>query len=114
LVLRNLDPGPAQSKVGLNAMWLVRKGISPRELSIQCAPVFLCKSIPNGAQYVTPAKIFLTSMFSYFLLCNPTNKTETGTAHSWELLIANHLDQSLWLTNKKQGSAVTSYLLHSF
>jgi hypothetical protein len=31
----------------------------------------------------------------------------------WELLIANHLDQSLCLTNQKHGAAVRTYLLHS-
>ncbi len=34
--------------------------------------------------------------FSYLLFCNPTHKTETGTANRWGLLISNHLDQSLW------------------
>jgi hypothetical protein len=29
------------------------------------------------------------------------------------LLLANHLDQSLWLANEKQGVAVISYLPHS-
>ncbi len=29
------------------------------------------------------AKIFFTSKFSYVLFCNPTNKTETGTANRW-------------------------------
>jgi hypothetical protein len=58
--------------------------------------------------------IFLTSKFSYSLFfCNPTNKTETGTADMWELLIENHLDQSLYLPNQKQGAPVRSYLLHS-
>jgi hypothetical protein len=32
----------------------------------------------------------------------------------WELLIASHLDQSLWLTNKKYWAAIRSNLLHSF
>jgi len=31
----------------------------------------------------------------------------------WELLIANHLDQSLWSTNQKYWAAVRSNLLHS-
>jgi hypothetical protein len=31
----------------------------------------------------------------------------------WELLIANHLDQSLWSTNQKYSAAVMSNLLHS-
>jgi hypothetical protein len=32
----------------------------------------------------------------------------------WGLLIANHLDQSLWSTNQKYWAAVKSNLLHSF
>jgi hypothetical protein len=32
----------------------------------------------------------------------------------WGLLIANHLDQSLWSTNQKYWAAVRSNLLHSF
>jgi hypothetical protein len=32
----------------------------------------------------------------------------------WELLIANHLDQSLWSTNQKYWAAARSNLLHSF
>jgi len=38
----------------------------------------------------------------------------TGTAYTWEILIANHLDQSLWSTNQKYWAAVRSNLLHSF
>jgi hypothetical protein len=30
-----------------------------------------------------PAKIYFTSKFSYVLFCNPTHKTETGTANRW-------------------------------
>jgi hypothetical protein len=37
----------------------------------------------------------------------------TGTAYTWELLIANHLDQSLWSTNQKYWAAVRSNLVHS-
>jgi hypothetical protein len=46
-----------------------------------------------------------------FFWGNPTNKTVTGTAYTWELLIADHLDQSFWSTNQKY---VKSNLLHSF
>jgi hypothetical protein len=35
-----------------------------------------------------PAKIFLTSKFSYLLFSNLTHKTETGTANRWETTIA--------------------------
>jgi hypothetical protein len=49
--------------------------------------------MPTSAKH---AKIFLTFKFSYLLFCNPAhNKTErSGTVCRWELLIANHLDQS--------------------
>jgi hypothetical protein len=40
------------------------------------------------------------SKFSCVFFGNPTNKTVTGTTSTWELLIANHLDQSLWPTNQ--------------
>jgi hypothetical protein len=64
--------------------------------------------------YQDRTKIFLTSKFSYLLFHNPTHRTETGTAKRSEvLLIANHLDESLWLANKKQGAAIRSYLFHS-
>jgi hypothetical protein len=36
-----------------------------------------------------------------------------GGKRTGRLLIANHLDQSLWLPNLEQGAAVRSYLLHS-
>jgi hypothetical protein len=49
----------------------------------------------------------------YLFYCNVTYKTETGIANKWQLLIANHLDQSLCLANKQQGAANRSYLLHS-
>jgi hypothetical protein len=53
-----------------------------------------------------PAKVFLTSEFSYLLFRNPTHKTETRTANRWELLIEDHLHQSLCSANQKQGGAV--------
>jgi hypothetical protein len=40
--------------------------------------------------------IIKLNVYDYlFFLGNPTNKTVTGTAYTWHLLIANHLDQSL-------------------
>jgi hypothetical protein len=39
------------------------------------------KSISSGALVCDSAKIFLTSMFSYLLLSNPTHKTKNGTAN---------------------------------
>jgi hypothetical protein len=57
-------------------------------------PETASQSISSGAQYVT-------------LSCC------ANTFHI-QLLIANHLDQSLWSTNQKHWAAVKSYLLHSF
>jgi hypothetical protein len=54
----------------------------------------LPKSISTGAQYVTLDNKIKCLRLAFFW-GNPTNKTVTGTAHTWELLIANHLDQSL-------------------
>ncbi len=68
---------------------------------------------PHWGSICDPTKIFLTSKFSCLLFSNPTHKTEMGTANRWELLIANHLDQSLWLANQKRGKPVISYLLYS-
>jgi len=49
-----------------------------------------------------PAKVFLTSKFSYLLFSNPAHQTKTGTANRWRLLIATHLDQSNYLANQQQ------------
>jgi len=54
------------------------------------------------------------SKFSCFLFGNPTNKTVRGTSYMCGLLIANHLDQSLWSTNQKYSAAGRSNSLHSF
>jgi hypothetical protein len=52
---------------------------------------------------------------SYVLFCNPTHKTKTrDIKKAGRLLIANHLDQSLWWANRNHWAAVRSYLLHSF
>jgi hypothetical protein len=49
-----------------------------------------------------------------FFFGNPTNKSVTRTAYTWEQYIANHLDQSIWSTNQNNWVAVRSNLLHSF
>jgi len=66
------------------------------------------KSISTGAQYVTLDNKIKCLSLAGFYFGNPTNKTVTGTAYTWELLIANHLDQSLWSTNQKYWAAVRS------
>jgi hypothetical protein len=80
-----------------------------------CFPLFIClKSIPTDAQYVTLDNKIKCMSLAVVFFCNPTNKSVTGTANTWELLLANHLDQSLWSTNQKYWPAVRSNLLHSF
>jgi hypothetical protein len=68
---------------------------------------------PHRCSVYDPAKIFLTSKFHYLLVCKPTHKTETRTANRGELLITNHLDQSLWLPNqnREQQSDQVHYTL---
>ncbi len=79
-----------------------------------------CKSISSsgGAQYVTSKKkkLFFTSKFNYVADCfaTPPMKLKMGQHTGQRLLIANHLDQSLWWTNQKHSAAVRSYLSHSF
>ncbi len=41
------------------------------------------------------------SVQCFFSSGNPTNKTVPGTAYMWELLIANHLDESLCFNDQK-------------
>jgi hypothetical protein len=47
-------------------------------------------------------------------LGNPTNQIVFGTTYKWEVLITNHMDQSLWSTNHKYWTAVRFNLLHFF
>jgi hypothetical protein len=70
------------------------------------------KRISNGAQYVTLNSKIKSLRFSCLFFANPTNKTET--AYTRGTTIANHLDQSLWLTIYKYWASVRSNLLHSF
>ncbi len=59
-------------------------------------------------------KLILNVRIQAIFFGNPTNKTVNRTALMWGLLIANHLDQSLWSTNQKYWAVVRSNLLHSF
>jgi hypothetical protein len=62
----------------------------------------LIKSISNGVQYVTYNSIFHIEVYLFiYIFSSLTNKIKTSTANLWRLLIANHLDQSLWLANQK-------------
>ncbi len=59
------------------------------------------------------AKIFFTSTFSYFVFYNPIIKLKLGQQIGGKLLIANHLEQSVWWANQKHWVAVKSYFLYS-
>jgi hypothetical protein len=52
-------------------------------------------SIHTGAQYGTLQKDLSHLSLLVYFFSNPTHKTERGSANRWELLIANHLDESL-------------------
>jgi hypothetical protein len=85
------------------------------ESTLQILMHILPKSISTSAQYVTlHNKIKCLSLAVCFFWGNPTNKTVTGTAYTWELLTAKHLDQSLWSTNQKYSAAVRSNLVQFF
>jgi len=71
-------------------------------------------SPPLVLKYVTLDNKIKCLSLAAFSFRNPTNKTVHRTAYMWELLIANHLDQSLWSTNQKYWAAVRSNSLHSF
>jgi hypothetical protein len=69
---------------------------------------------PQRCSVFDPAKIFLTSKFiCFFFPPTPSIQLKLEPQIGGRLLIANHLDQSLWLVDEKQGAAVRSYLLHS-
>jgi hypothetical protein len=61
-----------------------------------------------------PVKIFVTSKFSYVLFCNPTNKTETGTANRWKTTTYKPPGPIIMMGESETLRAVRSYLLHSF
>ncbi len=62
-----------------------------------------------------PCKNVFTSKFGLFsLFRTPPKKLKRGPYICRALLIANHLDQSLWSTNQKYWTEVTSYLVFTF
>ncbi len=90
------------------------QNLDAKEQTVHCLIVVItCKCISNGAQYVTlDNKIKCLSLAAFFSATPPI--VVTGTAYMWELLIANHLAQSLWSTNLKYWAKVKFNLLHSF
>ncbi len=76
--------------------------------------VWLGESISSGAQYAASQKYFSHPSLVVYFLCNPVYQTELEQHIAWGLLIANHMDQSIWWANQKHSAAARSYLLHSF
>jgi len=72
------------------------------------------QSISSGAEYVTLWKYFSHPSLVMYYFATPPIKLKLGRQIGGELLIANHLDESLWWANQKHWVPVRSYLLHSF
>jgi hypothetical protein len=72
------------------------------------------KSISSSAQYVTLRNFFSHPSLVMYSLSTAPIKLKLGQQIGGGLLIANHMDQSLWWANQKPWAAVRSYLLHSF
>jgi hypothetical protein len=70
-------------------------------LGTTCAdPVFRTELHPYSA--FGPATVLLSSKSTYLQIPTPTHKHEPGTAQGQNLLITNHLDQSIYVTNQEQ------------
>jgi hypothetical protein len=68
----------------------------------------------SNVQYATLQKYFShPNLVIYLFIPNPNHKIRIRLQIGGRLLIANHLDQSLWLINKKHGVSIRSYLLHA-
>jgi hypothetical protein len=79
------------------------------------AIVTLSKSISSGDQYVTLQKYFSHLSIVLFTFLEPhPYYWNSDSKQVGRLLIANHLDQSLWWVNQKHWEAVRSYFLHTF
>jgi hypothetical protein len=59
------------------------------------------KNISSGAQYVTLQKYFSHPGLVIYFFATPPIKLKLGRQIGGGLLIANHLDQSLWWANQK-------------
>jgi len=72
---------------GKGQFWLI--GITER------GHYYACKSISSSAQYVTLQKYFSHPRLVVYFFATPPIKLKLGQQIGGELLIANHLDQSL-------------------
>ncbi len=67
-----------------------------------------------SVQYVTLRKYFSHPSLVVYSSATPPIKLELEQQICGRLLIASHLDESLWWANQKHWVAVRSHLLHSF
>ncbi len=63
------------------------------------------KCISSGAQYVTPRQYFSHPSLVMYSFATPPIKPKLGQKIGGRLLIANHLNQSLWWANQKTLSS---------
>jgi hypothetical protein len=79
--------------------------------------VLLCiklRASPVVLSMWTCKNIFHIQVELFIVFATPPIKLKLGQHIYWGLLIANHLDQSLWWANEKHWAAVRLYVLHSF
>jgi len=92
--------------MGLQGLW------KPLKIGFMAAGI-TTKSISNSAQYVTLRIFYSHPSLVMYSFATPPIELKLGQQIRGGLLIANHLDQSLWWANQKQW-AVRSYLIHFF
>jgi hypothetical protein len=73
--------------------------------------VLWCVQRPQRCSLLDPAKFFSHPSLAIYRFATPPIKE--GLQIGGRLLIANHLNESLWLADPKQGVAIRSYLWHS-
>ncbi len=73
---------------------------------------FHCKECPTVR--ASPVMLNMWPSLVVYSFATPPIKLKLGHQIGGGLLIANHMDQSLWRAAQKHWAAVRSYLLHSF
>jgi hypothetical protein len=71
-------------------------------------------SISSGARYVTLQKWFSHANLVIYSFATQHIKLKLGQQIGERLLIANHLDESLWWANQRHWAAVKSILCYCF
>jgi hypothetical protein len=71
------------------------------------------QSISSGAQYVTLWKYFSHPSLVMYYFATPPIKLKLGQQIGGQLLIATHLDESLWWANEKHREPVRSYFYYT-